>query len=363
MLRQAPPDWDRLSELAVRHGLQPLLFAHINQHFRNLLPRGVYAAWWSRQRQLEQRNQAMTQELRSILALLGEHSIPAVPYKGPVLAHDAYGVLALREFGDLDLLLRPEDIRTARKLLESLGYRAEFPLPPTLEDAFLRAREHYHLMLVCDARNLHVELHWRTDAQFQVEPADDPAWWQSLPVSDWPLPATRRFVDHELLLMLCLHGSKHRWERLAWLTDIAVWLHRHPAPDWAWMMERAATLCASRRFALALHLLRDVHRADLPAEVDQWLQQQGKARRIADVISHEWFEDEQEGAWHRLGANLQLYETAGQKIRHVVDVLFRPSLLEWSRWPLPRALYFLYAPLRIARLGRRQLDALLGRDA
>ena len=27
-------------------------------------------------------------------------------------------------------------------------------------------------------------------------------------------------------------------ERLAWLTDIAVWLHRHPAPDWAWNERR-----------------------------------------------------------------------------------------------------------------------------
>jgi hypothetical protein len=56
-----------------------------------------------------------------------------------------------------------------------------------------------------------------------------------------------------------------------------------------------------------------------------------------------------EGA-RALRFNLGLYERAGHRAAHVYHTLFAPSLVEWTRWPLPRALYFLYPPLRLARL-------------
>ena len=36
-----------------------------------------------------------------------------------------------------------------------------------------------------------------------------------------------------------------------------------------------------------------------------------------------------------------------------MNVVLAPSLIEWSTWPLPRALFFLYLPLRVIRLIRK----------
>jgi hypothetical protein len=43
-------------------------------------------------------------------------------------------------------------------------------------------------------------------------------------------------------------------------------------------------------------------------------------------------------------------ERPAERIRHVRNVVFLPSLVEWTRWPLPRALFFAYPLLRIGRL-------------
>ena len=40
----------------------------------------------------------------------------------------------------------------------------------------------------------------------------------------------------------------------------------------------------------------------------------------------------------------------GLRLRHLANVLFTPSLAEWSAWPLPRVLHVLYLPLRLVRL-------------
>jgi hypothetical protein len=42
-------------------------------------------------------------------------------------------------------------------------------------------------------------------------------------------------------------------------------------------------------------------------------------------------------------------------VRHGINTVLAPSLVEWSRWPLPRALFFLYPALRLMRLTRKYL--------
>src|SRR5262249_169417 len=47
---------------------------------------------------------SLTAELIKMMELLRESGVQALPYKGPVLAVDAYGDVALREFEDLDII-------------------------------------------------------------------------------------------------------------------------------------------------------------------------------------------------------------------------------------------------------------------
>ncbi len=51
----------------------------------------------------------MTAELKAVMGWLEAGDVPAIAYKGPTLAAWAYGDIALREFCDLDILVRPSD--------------------------------------------------------------------------------------------------------------------------------------------------------------------------------------------------------------------------------------------------------------
>ena len=56
-----------------------------------------------------------------------------------------------------------------------------------------------------------------------------------------------------------------------------------------------------------------------------------------------------------LRMNLRLYERVRQKLSHFLNVIASPSLVEWTRWPLPRPLFPLYLPLRLARLAGKYI--------
>jgi hypothetical protein len=66
-----------------------------------------------------------------------------------------------------------------------------------------------------------------------------------------------------LLLVLCVHGSKHCWEQLKWLCDVAE-LVRQPDLDWSRIEESATRTRVRRMVALALALSRDVLDVELP---------------------------------------------------------------------------------------------------
>ena len=123
-LLQHDLDWEYLLPMAQRHALVPMLFRHLN----TIGPEAVPSAPWQQLRQRfhsnARHNLFLTGELLKLLRLLATHNIPAIPFKGPVLAVAVYGDLALRQFVDLDLLVQPQAVLQVKALLHTLGYQA-----------------------------------------------------------------------------------------------------------------------------------------------------------------------------------------------------------------------------------------------
>ena len=71
----------------------------------------------------------LTTELEKILAALEENEIPVIPYKGVTLGERLYGDAALRESGDIDIIVhRQRCDRDAKHILLSLEYRPLYEL-------------------------------------------------------------------------------------------------------------------------------------------------------------------------------------------------------------------------------------------
>jgi hypothetical protein len=90
-LAQQSLDWSYLLQTAARHSVLPLLY----QNLKTLCPEAVPKPVLSELRNFFHTNAAhnlfLTQELLKILKLFQDNDIPAIPFKGPVLAVSVYG--------------------------------------------------------------------------------------------------------------------------------------------------------------------------------------------------------------------------------------------------------------------------------
>jgi hypothetical protein len=354
-LAQRTRDWPLVQEMAAHHGLRPLLFRHLDAFAADVVPREVFTAMWVCSERLAARNRRMTQELVRLIAALESAGIPALPYKGPALAQSLYGDVALREFADLDLLLRARDVPRAHELLEALGYLPEHPLAPQARAAVLASTSQYHLALMHQGGDIMVEIHWKTDARAPVEASLQPAWWHRAPDALLADVSVRSFAPSERLLVLCIHGSKHHWASIGWLVDVAELLRREPRFDAEWMLAAARRFGSERKLALGLRLARDLLDAPLPERLESLVISHPELDGIAARILQLALDPHARavGVFERLKLDLSLLDRMGDRLGHAFDVVFAPTLEERNSQELRLAHY----PRRLVRLLRKHAPA------
>ena len=247
-------DWDYTIKTARQHKVMPLLYWNLNQ----TCPEAVPPATLSRLRAMFETNAsanlALTSELFNLLKLFEERGIPVIPYKGPVLAASVYGNLTLRQFGDLDILVRPQDVIGAEDALIAQGYRSTADLGWE------------HEFRSPDGR-VAVDLHQiLTSWDFWVA-FDMKGLWQRLQ----PIPMFGQnilsFSPEDLLLILCVYIARDCWDgqiRLLEIADLAELLRTHPEIDWERTVKEAEKTGTRRILLLGLFLVRELLGAKLP---------------------------------------------------------------------------------------------------
>jgi hypothetical protein len=290
-----------------------------------------------------------------VLDLLARQGIPALPYKGPVLAAQAYGGRpSLRQFSDLDVLVRREQALPARECLLAGGFQQAWP-EPGLSPARLRRHvsAKYNLGLVHPATGVELELHWSLTPAYLGFPPDQEPLWQtsgSITLAGRPMPA---FSPEWLVLGLIAHGSNHCWRRLGHIADLAEALRTltPSALDPATLAELARSSGASRMLHLGLGLARDLLAAPLPAELTAAVQSDLPAQRLAARLAHRF----RHAIHHWLGPleeprlHLALRERWRDRARYVLAML-APTSADWRAVSLPEPLSFLYYLVRPVRL-------------
>lgn len=169
-------DWQLLQHLASRHRLESRLYAALDSHAAAGVPRPVFLEMWRRHELNARRNARLATEMLRVVRRIENAGVPVLPYKGPVLAEQLYGDVALREFEDLDLLVPVSEAGKVVALLQADRYESADRLPPNAEEALYRSRTQYHRAFVNRDTGDKLELHWKTDPEFPVERASDPRW-------------------------------------------------------------------------------------------------------------------------------------------------------------------------------------------
>lgn len=268
-------DWGRVESLASFHGVTPLLYASLARNAPQMVPPPVLRRMRDRARANVPHSLFLSSELVRLMPRFAAKGIPAVAFKGPVLAAYAYRDLTAREFTDLDIFVPKESIVAASRVILSEGYissdgeteRAiEAAVRRDGEVAFLQA-SHYTFFRP-DGRS-RVDLQWRMAQRYFAFTLDRRnAWLNRLSYLSLGGVEIPTFSPTDTLLVLCVHGSKHRWEKLKWLCDVAEMLREHGAAvDWEELARTAAEQGAERMVGLGLALARDVLDATVPPEL------------------------------------------------------------------------------------------------
>jgi len=336
-------DWARLVALAAIHGTRPLVYRTLSTTCSHLVPSAVLQALRDQVIEIAGKNLFLMVELMDVLLALESERIHALPFKGPVLAADAYGSVALREFRDLDIVVEKREIERVGEILRAGGY-AELGTSP--------GGDEYSRVFTRDAAV--VDLHWAFAGNRFFFRNDPKALWQRRVAIDVSGQRMSSLAPEDNLLLLCMHGAKHCWSRLAWVCDVAELITSHSNLDWVALVSRAKVFGAERMLYLGLYLAADLLGAQLPAEVHAHASQPSVAVLSGTVRS--WMMQEIDGAAKPLEREtfyVSMRERLSDRARHVLAGIVRfalPTARDRRALPLPSPLWFVHLLTRPVRL-------------
>jgi Uncharacterised nucleotidyltransferase len=255
-------DWLQFARNALSHDVLPLVYANLKATWGRAVPASILGQLARYFDQHARYNRRLAAELVRLLALFDAHSIPALALRGPELAAAAYGDLALRTFGDLDILIRRSDALRARDILFGDGYTLyETPLDA---GGFPVEPGKYQYMFVREGGDWFTELHWRLTPQHLLAALDFEHLGgrrSMVTLNGSPVPT---LTAEDTLLVLSIHGYTHHWGRLKWVCDVAELVSAAPHMNWRRVETDARRLGCWRMVALGLRLASDLLDASLP---------------------------------------------------------------------------------------------------
>ncbi len=343
-------DWDYFLKLAGLHAVLPLVFKNLSANASGSVPRATLQKLRDKFRENATRNLLLAGEIVRLTRLFESEGVRVLAYKGPALSVSAYGDLSLRRFVDLDIVVRARDAARAGVLLRSMGFTPGENLSEAQQKILLRCQ--HNLAFTRDAGRMIVELHWgvasRRFAEFQL---GDELWARAGKLSLCG-GEVGCLSPEDLLLALCVHGTKHLWERLSWVCDVAELLNSHPRLDFEYVLRLARESRTERMLLVGLRLACGLLGAATPDGLDTLSEDDAAAESLAAGVAERLFagaDYEPVGLVGNVSFNLKARRRIREKARYF-SFIFTPTDGDLAALPLPAGLSFLYYLLRPFRL-------------
>lgn len=343
-------DWAVMADEAWHHGVGPQLWRFLESSGSAVVPAQIRDSLQTAFQSNLKRNLRLTGDLWQLMELFKSRGIAAVPFKGPTLAMLAYGDLAWRDFTDLDILVEERDLPKIGELLVSAGYRPQMELS-VLANPVFRAIEREYYFVHARSGTL-IDLQWRLSSSilpFDLKMKQIREHQLSVRPGGKVI-ATFRLED--LLLYVCAHGTRHHWERLGWIADVAGLINLHPELDWDVTLEQARARRCERVLLHSLLLAIDLLGARVPRVIERLARSDADScalavsihRMLAQPLGSSMSKRELHGYF------LRLQKGPADRFHHLWRMMFTATVMDWEFCRLPRVLTFLYPFIRPIRL-------------
>ncbi|MCP5368894.1 MAG: nucleotidyltransferase family protein [Hyphomicrobiales bacterium] len=280
-------DWTWLVQTAERGALTPSVctaFLHLGA---DVVPADLVEAAAVHLADLAERNGVLVAALLDVLDALDAAGLPAIPFKGPVLARVAYGDVGLRRFRDLDILMHPGDALAAEAVLADIGFTQllvgrDAPMTPVQAAAYRRYSGQD--LMFRQADRVALEPHWAFAPRTLALDLDYAGLWSRAGTVDLAGRAVPSLGPEDMVTLLCLHGGKEKWTRLQWVADLARAVAAHPDLDWDALLGRARDQGVARLVRLGLALVARMAGTGLPPAVAAAVAADGAALALAAQV-------------------------------------------------------------------------------
>lgn len=343
-------NWSEVLACAIEHKLAPFLYERI---------RSLDAGWPSQDQQealaeltrnTGRNNLVFMGEILRLYQLFAAAQIPAIPFKGPALAWLAYPNFAQRTFMDLDFVIPQRGVPQATSLLRAQGYTPQFS---SIEE---HAGQHgpapgQYAFAPGDEKCCFVELHTERTLRYFSRPLNLDEMNSRLIRLEIGGQSLRTFSVEDLLVMLCVHGAKHFWERLAWIVDIAH-LSTVCEVNWPFLLEIAAKMESTRLLLLGLYLAHEVIGASLPQSVLERAHGDARVRWLAGKVLERYAGNSASsiGVWPRAVFRLRSGDGYWRGLLQLMRLSMIPTESDRRVIQLPAFLSPLYSVVRPLRL-------------
>ena len=344
-------DWRRVTFAAGSHGVLPLVYRQLKSAdgvAPDALPPMRSEFYGNALNNLH-----LARELARLAGVLSRQSIEVIVFKGPVLALQAWGDVALRQFNDLDLLVHPADAARAVEVLIADGYAAltfdrqhpELSIARRCEDEFMRP-----------GGAAMIDLHWELNpSYFAYGPLGAEVWNRSESMRVEGVDVmTLGPVD--LVLFLAVHATKHGWINLGWICDFNAALRALPDSELHTIVEAARQSGCLRMLLLAIALAAGVLDAPIPPGFGDLIRRDSAVAAMAAGIERRLFAS--------VGMRARLYSewavpiraitSVGGRVHYLASRALTPNVDDFKFVALPPPLHRLYYATRPVRLAWQQ---------
>lgn len=351
-------DWNFLYRVSYRNAVFPLVFTNLLKAKPDVQVSSAVPDVVSQLRDHIELNMFLTSQIFRIVRVMRAKDIPVLPFKGPLLSMQAYGNATVRMFGDLDLLVQPKHLDDATRLLQESGYR------PLTSASWLKKSTWYisrqkDVHFVDETGRAVLELHWKLSGSHFGLPKEINRLWdrlESITLAGMEVP---NLSFNDLLIYLCLHGSRHSWERFGWICDVYYLLTSRDEIDWDVVLAESKSLGCENVVALSLKLVNELFGYQIPDTFAETMDRTRVYDEIAGEVRQRIFSPEnvQVEIGDRYTYHLKLKERRLDKWKlHVhyilwyLRIILKPNQMDRDALHLPRLLhpaYFVTRPIRL----------------
>jgi hypothetical protein len=341
--------WDSAIEIAKRHAVLPLVHRYLGLECSSAMPAKAMSKIRIQSQLIALYNRHLTTELVRLTGLLKTANIAAIAFKGPVLAAMAYGSIDLRQFVDLDILVRQTDLPRIAEILTAEKYLSPHTRREGLATGYF---QEYEDAFFAAGRLGAIDVHWKIiPRSFRFAP-DEEFFWRRAQAVELEFGTVTAIAPEDLLLFICVHAAKHGWVQLGSICDVAETIRARPAIDLMAILDEATTLGSRRIFLTGIYLAHELVGAPIPEDIVAIARNDHAVRALARRIAIQLFDeasrrDVQIDPWM---VPLRSIEGPRARINYMVRRMLAPTMGDYELIPLPRLLFPLYWAIRPFRM-------------